>query len=471
MNFTSLPPVTIIGGGLAGCEAAWQLAGRGVTVHLYEMRPRQSTPAHTSDRLAELVCSNSMGSLQPDRALGILKRELLALGSLLIHTACVHALPAGSALAVDRTAFAEAVTQRMEGHPHIHLMRREISHIPEGPVIVATGPLTSPALTTAIQALTGERKLYFYDAVAPIVLEDSIDMSTAFRQSRWQREQTADRDEGDYINCPLDADQYRTFVQALQAAPRQALSNADRELERYFEGCLPVEVLADRGPEALAYGPMRPVGLRDPATGRRPHAVVQLRQDNAAATLYNMVGFQTNIKWGEQARILRLIPGLAQARFVRMGQMHRNTFICSPDLLASTMQLRSRANLFFAGQITGTEGYVGSTMGGLVSGLNMHRLLCGQAPLTFPPDTMIGALLHYITHAEARHFQPMKANMGLLPPLAEKIRRKTARYRAFSDRARHSLADFMTTAGLEPLVPNLPLPSAAQPLLSEVPGF
>lgn len=445
------PRVTIIGGGLAGCEAAWQLAERGHPVALWEMRPRQPTPAHHTDRLAELVCSNSMGSLEQDRALGILKRELLLLGSLLVHAACRHALPGGSALTIDREAFAETVTGKIEAHPLVDLRRGELPAVPEGPVIVATGPLTSESLTRHIQSLTGERKLYFFDAVAPIVYEDSIDQSIAFRQSRWQKSLAGSEDEGDYLNCPFNQEQYTAFVNAVRTAPRNALTGPDRELERYFEGCLPIEVLADRGADALAFGPLRPVGLRDPATGHRPHAVVQLRQDNAASTLFNLVGFQTNIKWGAQEEILRLIPGLAQARFARMGQMHRNTFICSPDLLLPTMQSRLRPDLYFAGQITGTEGYVGSTMGGLVSGLNMHRWLTGREPLTYPPETMTGALLRYITHTDARHFQPMKANMGLFPPLAQRVRRKRDRYQAYSERARRAMDDFIQTHALEPL--------------------
>ncbi len=464
---TPSPTVTIIGGGLAGCEAAWQLANRGLAVTLCEMRPNRPTQAHQSDRLAELVCSNSMGSLMPDRALGILKRELLQLGSLLIETACQHALPAGSALALDREAFAQDITHRIASHPGICLQRQEIHSIPAGPAIIATGPLTSEALTASIQDFTGAQKLYFHDAVAPIVYEDSIDMGIAFRQSRWQRDQTADQDEGDYINCPLDTKQYTAFVRALQEAPRHAMTGPDKELERYFEGCLPIEVLADRGLEALAFGPLRPVGLRDPATGQRPHAVVQLRQDNAAATLFNMVGFQTNVKWGEQTAILRMIPGLAQARFARLGQMHRNTFICSPDLLHPTMQSRTRDDLFFAGQITGTEGYVGSTMGGLIAGINMHRWLAGQQPLTFPPETMIGALLHYITHTAAKHFQPMKANMGLLPPLPQRVRRKRDRYQAFATRAHNAMTDFIATHTLQPLAGATDLNDTARQLLNE----
>ncbi|RME66103.1 MAG: methylenetetrahydrofolate--tRNA-(uracil(54)-C(5))-methyltransferase (FADH(2)-oxidizing) TrmFO, partial [Caldilineae bacterium] len=372
--------VTIVGGGLAGTEAAWQLAERGVLVDLYEMRPVRNTPAHVTDKLAELVCSNSMGSTLPDRALGILKNELMALGSLIIRTAFKHALPAGSALAVSREDFAEEITAIIAQHPNIVLHREEVTDVPEGPTILATGPLTSPALTASVQKLTGPY-LYFYDAMAPIVTAESIDMSIAFRQSRWDRSSNEGPEEGDYINCPMDREQYEAFVEALLAAPRLELKGADKELERYFEGCMPIEVLASRGLNALAFGPMRPVGLRDPRTGRRPYAVVQLRQDNVAGTLYNLVGFQTNIRWGAQEQVLRMIPGLEHAEFVRFGQMHRNTFINSPALLRPTLQHRERDDLFFAGQITGTEGYVGSTMGGLVAGINMARLLAGASPL------------------------------------------------------------------------------------------
>ena len=455
--------VTIIGGGLAGTEAAWQLASRGVAVRLHEMRPQRPTDAHISDRLAELVCSNSMGSTLPDRALGILKNEMLALGSLIIETAYKHAVPAGAALAVSRDDFSGEITERISNHPLIELVREEATQIPNGPTIVATGPLTSPALTQQIQALTGQRYLYFYDAMAPIVTAESIDLSIAFRQSRYDKNSTLDHangkgaaesgaavqtnTEGDYINCPLDKEEYARFVQALLDAPKMELKGADKELERYFEGCMPVEVLASRGEKSLSFGPMRPVGLRDPRTGRRPWAVVQLRQDNVAGTLYNLVGFQTNVKWGAQEEVLRLIPGLGNAEFVRMGQMHRNTFINSPTLLRPTLQFGGnpvhgeddivpRDNLFFAGQITGTEGYVGSTMGGLVAGINLARQLRGE-PLLAPPRTsMIGALLHYITHAEPKDFQPMKANMALLPELEPPVRNKRDRYAAYADRAR-----------------------------------
>ncbi|HAJ38237.1 MAG TPA: methylenetetrahydrofolate--tRNA-(uracil(54)-C(5))-methyltransferase (FADH(2)-oxidizing) TrmFO [Chloroflexi bacterium] len=443
--------ITIIGGGLAGSEAAWQIAQRGLHVDLIEMRPVRGTEAHHTDRLAELVCSNSMGSTLPDRALGILKHELLRLGSMIIRTAFKHALPAGAALAVSRDDFAEEVTALIHGHPHITVHRCEVTDIPAGPTIIATGPLTSAALATRIQELTGQQHLYFYDAMAPIVVADSIDMQIAFRQSRYDRESALGGDDGDYINCPLDKAEYTRFVQALLAAPKIELKGADKELERYFEGCMPIEALAARGERALAFGPMRPVGLRDPRTGRRPYAVVQLRQDNVAGTLYNMVGFQTNIRWGAQEEVLRLIPGLAHAEFVRLGQMHRNTFINSPTLLHPTLQFKGRDDLFFAGQITGTEGYVGSTMGGLVAGVNLVRRLRGEPLLTFPRTTMVGALLHYITHADPAAFQPMKAAMGLLPELEESVRSKRARYATYAERAEGEMAAFLAEAGFSPV--------------------
>lgn len=440
-------PITIIGGGLAGSEAAWQIAERRLPVTLYEMRPTRGTEAHTSDRLAELVCSNSMGSTLPDRALGILKEEMQQLGSLIIRTAFKHAVPAGHALAVSRDDFAQEVTEVIHNHPLITVRREEVCALPEGPTIVATGPLTSTALTAAIQALTGQQHLYFYDAMAPIVRAESIDMGIAFRQSRYDRD--AGSDEGDYINCPLDKEQYARFVTALLAAPRLELKALDKELERYFEGCMPIEALAARGMDSLAFGPMRPVGLTDPRTGRRPWAVVQLRQDNVAGTLYNMVGFQTNVRWGAQEEVLRLIPGLEQAKFVRLGQMHRNTFINSPTLLKPTLQFRTRPNLFFAGQITGTEGYVGSTMGGLMAGINMMRLLRGEPLLVPPPTTMIGALLHYITHADPANFQPMKATMGLLPEMAQRFRGKESRYAAYAARARTDLEAYLAGEAMQ----------------------
>ncbi|MEZ4677913.1 MAG: methylenetetrahydrofolate--tRNA-(uracil(54)-C(5))-methyltransferase (FADH(2)-oxidizing) TrmFO [Caldilineaceae bacterium] len=446
--------VTIIGGGLAGTEAAWQIANRGLQVRLFEMRPQRPTEAHITDRLAELVCSNSMGSTLPDRALGLLKDEMMRLGSMIIRTAYRHALPAGGALAVSREDFAEDVTAAISAHPHIELHREEVTAIPDGPTILATGPLTSPALAAQIQALTGQQYLYFYDAMAPIVTAESIDMTIAFRQSRYDRNSALSDESsaGDYINCPLDKTEYETFVQAIIDAPKLELKSFEQELERYFEGCMPIEVLAGRGVKSLAFGPMRPVGLRDPRTGRRPHAVVQLRQDNVAGTLYNMVGFQTNIRWGAQEEILRLIPGLRDAEFVRMGQMHRNTFINSPVLLEPTLQFRNRYNLFFAGQITGTEGYVGSTMGGMIAGINVVRLLQDEPLLHLPPSTMSGALLHYITHAEPKNFQPMKAAMGLLPELDVPVRGKQQRYSAYAARAHTDLNEYLDQVGFAAIV-------------------
>ena len=428
--------VTVVGGGLAGSEAAWQIAQRGVNVVLYEMRPRKTTPAHTTDKFAELVCSNSLGSNLIDRAMGLLKEEMRRVGSLIIAAADATALPAGGALAVGREAFSEYVTEALSTHPRIEIRREEVTSIPsEGPVIIATGPLTSEALAREIARLTGQEYLYFYDAMAPIVAAESIDMTIAFRQSRYGR----DSGQGDYINCPMNQEEYYRFVDELVKAETTPLRDFEKEDERFFESCLPVEVIAKRGRDALAFGPLRPVGLRDPRTGKRPFAVVQLRQDNLAGTLYNMVGFQTNLKWGEQDRVFRLIPGLEHAEFVRYGQMHRNTFINSPRLLRPTLQFKERDDLFFAGQITGTEGYVGSAMGGMVAGINAVRLLLGLEPLVFPRETMIGALLYYITHAEPKEFQPMKANFGILPPLNPPVRNKKQRYRAYAERSLKAL--------------------------------
>ncbi len=459
--------VTIIGGGLAGTEAAWQIANRGIRVHLYEMRPHRSTEAHVTDRLAELVCSNSMGSTLPDRALGILKHEMMRMGSMIVRTAYRHALPAGGALAVSREDFADEVTALIQDHPNIELRREEVTEIPAGPTILATGPLTSAALTKAIQGLTGQQYLYFYDAMAPIVMAESIDMRVAFRQSRYDRNSALSdaSSEGDYINCPFDKEEYEAFVQAVIAAPKIELKAFEQELERYFEGCMPIEVLASRGMKSLAFGPMRPVGLRDPRTDRRPYAVVQLRQDNVAGTLYNMVGFQTNIRWGAQEEVLRMIPGLRDAEFERMGQMHRNTFINSPTLLEPTLRFRNRADLFFAGQITGTEGYVGSTMGGMVAGINMVRFLQNEPLLQLPPSSMMGALLHYITHAEPENFQPMKAAMGLLPDFENGIRNKQKRYAAYAERANSDLERYLQEANFQRLadssLPTVPEVSSA----------
>lgn len=434
--------VTVVGGGLAGSEAAWQLAERGFNVILYEMRPQKTTGAHVSDRLGELICSNSFGSKLKDRASGLLKTELDLLRSLLLSCAERAAVPAGGALAVDREQFAQMVTEALSSHPNIRIIREECTEIPSGPSIIATGPLTSDALAAKIAALSGQEYLYFYDAIAPIVSADSIDMSIAFRASRYER---GDEDEGDYINCPLNQDEYERFVDALLQSERIELRDFELEDPHFFEGCLPIEQIAARGRESLAYGPMRPVGLRDPRTGRRPYAVVQLRRDNLIGSLYNLVGFQTNIKWGQQREILRLIPGLQNAEFARMGQMHRNTFINAPTLLHPTMQFRGRDDLLFAGQITGVEGYMGNVATGLLAGMNLARLLDGKPAWVPPETTMLGALCHYVTHAEPKHFQPMKANFGILPELPTHIRDKRLRYGAYVERAVSALEAAMAS--------------------------
>ncbi len=459
--------LVVIGGGLAGSEAAWQAAQRGIQVTLYEMRPDRLTPAHRTGDLAELVCSNSLGSNLVDRAPGLLKEELRRLGSLIMACADATAVPAGGALAVDRQAFARLVTRRIADHAHIHLRREEVKSIPRRTLtVIATGPLTSEALAAEIAALTGQEYLYFYDAMAPIVSYESIDLSRAFRASRYGRDSERDSEqnsgrrggvgdqtggvgepptsssssEGDYINCPMTGEEYDRFVDELLAAETISLRQFEQEDAKFFEACLPVEVIARRGREALAYGPLKPVGLVDPRTGKRPYAVVQLRQDNLAGTLYNMVGFQTNLRWGEQERVFRLIPGLERAEFVRFGQMHRNTFINSPALLRPTMQFKGRDDLFFGGQITGTEGYVGSTASGLVAGLNAARRMAGKPLIVFPPTTMLGALCRYVTSAEPESFQPMKPNFGLMPALERPVRRKRDRHRAYTQRALADLA-------------------------------
>ena len=443
----------IIGGGLAGSEAAWQAAERGVQVYLYEMRPFTATGAHLTPNLGELVCSNSLGSDLPDRASGVLKAELRRLGSMLLECAYKTALPAGSALAVDREAFAHLITTQISNHPKIKVVREEATALPDEPTIVASGPLTSPSLSSAIAALSGQEHLYFFDAIAPIVNIESINMEIAFRASRYERGEQA---EGDYINCPMNRDEYDAFVTSLLGAERIRLESFEQELEQgvragwhqFFEGCLPVEILAGRGHESLAFGPMRPVGLTDPRTGRRPHAVVQLRQDNLAGTLFNMVGFQTNLKFPEQKRVLRTIPGLEKAEFVRYGQMHRNTFIDAPTLLQPTLQFRRRENLFFAGQITGVESYMGNIATGLLAGWNAARLLHDQSPLSLPTTTILGSLCHYVTHASPADFQPMKANFGILPPLnTSKRLNKRKRAAAYAERALGDLEAFL--AGLD----------------------
>jgi methylenetetrahydrofolate--tRNA-(uracil-5-)-methyltransferase len=438
--------LTVIGGGLAGSEAAWQAARRGIRVTLYEMRPQVSTGAHQTGDLGELICSNSLGSNLPDRASGVLKAEMRQLGSLLLECAEATALPAGAALAVDREAFARLVTERVGTHPGIHIIREEFPDIPAGPAVIASGPLTSPRLSQAIAALSGEEHLYFFDAIAPIVSAASIDMSVAFRASRYG---TGEQEEGDYINCPFTREEYEAFVDALLSAERIELRAFEQAIAggvkagHFFEGCLPVEVIAMRGRESLAFGPMRPTGLKDPRTGRRPHAVVQLRQDNLAGDLYNMVGFQTNLKFPEQKRVLRMIPGLAGAEFVRYGQMHRNTFLAAPKLLLPTLQFRGRDDLFFAGQITGVEGYLGNIATGLLAGTNAARFLLGRPPLVPPGESMLGALCHYITHADLKDFQPMKANFGILPPLEVPQRTdKRQRARLYAERSSAAMEAF-----------------------------
>jgi methylenetetrahydrofolate--tRNA-(uracil-5-)-methyltransferase len=443
--------LTIIGGGLAGSEAAWQAAQRGLKVQLYEMRPAIPTGAHLTGDLAELVCSNSLGSNLPDRASGVLKNELRLLNSMLLDCAEAAALPAGAALAVDREDFARRVTAKIKNHPKIEIIREEVTEIPQTPVIVASGPLTSASLSQSIAKLSGEEHLFFFDAIAPIVHADSINMEVAFRASRYDK---GEADEGDYINCPFTMDEYYAFVTALQTAEHIELRSFEDAIQsgvkagQFFEGCLPVEVIAERGVDSLAFGPMRPVGLRDPRTGRRPYAVVQLRQDNLAGSLYNLVGLQTNLKFPEQKRVLRMIPGLEQAEFERYGQMHRNTFIASPKLLRPTLQHITRDDLFFAGQITGVEGYMGNIATGLLAGVNAARLLEGKSPLVLPQETMLGALCHYITHADLKDFQPMKANFGMLriPPLTfEKKIGKHERGQLYADRALNALKDYLAT--------------------------
>ena len=445
--------ITIIGGGLAGSEAALQVALSGFKVQLYEMRPSIPTGAHLGSDLAELVCSNSLGSNLSDRASGVLKNELRQLNSMLLECAEATALPAGAALAVDRDAFARMVTEKIENHPNIKIIRAEMKEIPQTPVIIASGPLTSESLTRSIAKLSGEEHLFFFDAIAPIVHAESINMEIAFRASRYGK---GDSDEGDYINCPFTKDEYYSFVNELQKAERIELRSFEEAIRtgvkagQFFEGCLPIEVIAERGIDSLAYGPMRPVGLRDPRTGRGSYAVVQLRQDNLAGSLYNLVGFQTNLKFPEQKRILRMIPGLENAEFERFGQMHRNTFIASPKLLRPTLQHITRDDLFFAGQITGVEGYMGNIATGLLAGINASRLLGHKPPINLPRETMLGALCHYITHADLKDFQPMKANFGILPALIlDKRIGKRERGQLYANRAAKVLEEYLNETSKE----------------------
>ena len=465
----------VIGGGLAGCEAAWQAASQGVPVTLYEMRPVRPTAVHKTDRLAELVCSNSFRGDKLDNAVGLLKEEMRRLGSLVMRAAEASRVPAGAALAVDRERFAETITAALNDHPLITIVREEMTAIPESsdraPVIVATGPLTSDALSSDIAQLVGSDHLYFYDAISPIVLAETIDRSKVFRASRWNRsirpvrlkpdatdnggvrlplgeprgrqaDQPAcgvDDGEGDYLNCPLTREEYDRFYDALVTAESATVHDFDKE--RFFEGCLPIEVMAHRGRDTLRFGPMKPVGLTDPRTGREPYAAVQLRQDNLAGDHFSLVGFQTQIKWGDQARVLRLIPGLEQAEFVRFGMVHRNTYVNGPTVLAETWQVRARPTVFFAGQMSGVEGYVESAASGLIAGLNAAALVKGEAPATPPRTTAIGALAYYVSHADPAHYEPSNITFGIIAPLPRAPRSKMARKLALSERA---LADLQT---------------------------
>lgn len=428
--------VTVIGGGLAGTEAAWQAAERGLQVRLFEMRPVRPTPAHRSANLGEIVCSNSLKSDEPGTAPFLLKEELRRAGSLLMMVAHSVAVPAGAALAVDRERFAEEVTRRISSHPRIEVVREEVTAIPESDaVIIATGPLTSPALSEEIARLTGSGHLYFYDAISPVVEADTIDHTVAFRAARY------DKGGADYLNCPMNEEQYEAFYQALIAAESVQLHEFENTM--YFEACLPIEEIARRGRDTLRYGPMKPVGLIDPRTGRHPYAAVQLRQENLLADSYNLVGFQNHLKFGEQKRILRMIPGLEQAEFIRFGQIHRNTFICAPRVLTETLQMRERPDVLFAGQISGVEGYIEAMATGLMAGAHAAEIAEGRTPEAPPRSTAMGGLVNYIANADVKNFQPMNITFALLPPLDEDERRRIKRK---ADRRRRQveigLADF-----------------------------
>jgi methylenetetrahydrofolate--tRNA-(uracil-5-)-methyltransferase len=441
--------IAVIGGGLAGCEAAWQAASRGVPVTIHEMRPTRATAVHRTGRLAELVCSNSFRGDKLDNAVGLLKEEMRRLGSIVMQVAERVRVPAGAALAVDRDRFAEGVSEAIAGHPLIRVERREITSLPplgeRTPVIVATGPLTSPDLSEAIAAFTGREHLAFFDAISPIVLADTIDHATVFRASRWDRSlrpsgaaESAAEGEGDYLNCPLTREEYERLHEAIVGAEKAEVHDFDRT--KFFEGCLPIEVMAHRGRDTLRFGPMKPVGLTDPRTGRWPYAVVQLRQDTLAGDHYSLVGFQTQLKWGEQARVLRLIPGLERAEFVRFGMIHRNTYINGPSVLRETWQTRARPELFFAGQVSGVEGYVESAASGLIAGRNAARLFAGLAPEAPPRTTAIGALGYYVSHADPRHYEPSNITFGIMPPLDTAPRQRQERHHAISTRALADLA-------------------------------
>jgi len=431
----TVAPIHVVGGGLAGTEAAWQIAQLGVPVILSEMRPVRQSPAHHTDQLGELVCSNSFGAIASDRAAGLLKEELRQLGSLVIATADRHAVPAGGALAVDRARFSQALTEAIANHPLITLRREEVTGIPEGIAVLCTGPLTSEPLAKALQAFTGLEYLSFFDASSPIVTGDSLNRTVVFQASRY------DRGEAAYLNCPMTEAEYERFWQALVEAEQVPLKDFEKEERKFFEGCLPIEEMARRGKDTLRFGPLKPVGLVDPRTGSRPYAVVQLRQEDRAGKLWNLVGFQTNLKWGEQQRVFRLIPGLEAAEFVRFGVMHRNTFLNSPQLLLPTLQFRRRPTLLAAGQLVGTEGYACAVAGGWLAGQNAARLALGLPLITLPPETMMGSLFQFISSADPKYFQPMPANFGLLPELeGQKVRSKQERYGRYRDRALAALA-------------------------------
>lgn len=425
--------VNVIGAGLAGSEAAWQLAEAGVPVNLYEMRPVKSTAAHHTADFAELVCSNSLRGNGLTNAVGVLKEEMRRLNSLVISSADETAVPAGGALAVDRNNFSGLVTEKLKAHPMVKVISEEITKIPEGITIIATGPLTSEALAEEIAEYNGSHGFYFYDAAAPIIDSSTIDRDKVYLKSRY------DKGEAAYLNCPMTEEEFMRFYEALITA--EVAPQKEFEKEKFFEGCMPIEVMAKRGIKTMLFGPMKPVGLEDPKTGKRPYAVIQLRQDNAAASMYNIVGFQTHLKWGEQKRVFQMIPGLENAEFLRYGVMHRNSFMNSPELLRPTYQSKKRDDLFFAGQMTGVEGYVESAGSGLVAGLNAARLAKDEELIEFPRETAIGSMAYYITHAEGKHFQPMNANFGLFPSLPERIRDKKLRYETLAERALKALAE------------------------------
>ncbi|EAC4455171.1 FADH(2)-oxidizing methylenetetrahydrofolate--tRNA-(uracil(54)-C(5))-methyltransferase TrmFO [Listeria monocytogenes] len=423
--------VNVIGAGLAGSEAVWQLVNRGVKVDLYEMRPVKQTPAHHTDKFAELVCTNSLRANGLTNAVGVIKEEMRMLDSIIIEAADKASVPAGGALAVDRHEFSGYITDKVKNHPLVTVHTEEVTTIPEGPTIIATGPLTSPALADEIKQLTGEEYLYFYDAAAPIIEKDSIDMDKVYLKSRY------DKGEAAYLNCPMSEEEFNAFYEALVTAETAALKEFEKEV--FFEGCMPIEVMAKRGIKTMLFGPLKPVGLEDPKTGKRPYAVLQLRQDDAAGTLYNMVGFQTHLKWGEQKRVFGMIPGLENAEIVRYGVMHRNTFINSPTVLEPTYQLKTRNDLFFAGQMTGVEGYVESAASGLAAGVNAANFIQEKELVVFPTETAIGSLAHYITSTSKKSFQPMNVNFGLFPELETKIRAKQERNEKLAERALNAI--------------------------------